>query len=138
MLDESKRTRQKKAEIKEAEGKKEGRQRGSQKTRKGRNRAANQMAKEIQGMMKTGQRKRRKMVVIKSVKTGQQTKRGRKGIKQGERRPKNQGKRGEKGGKNQGTKGLSKVKKRGGKPRLKWGSEEERVEARQTRQWEEA
>ena len=47
------------------------------------------MAKEIQGMMKTGQRKRRKMAVIKSEKTGQRTKRGRKGTKQGERRPKN-------------------------------------------------
>ena len=38
------------------------------KTRKGRNKAANYEAKRVQEMMKTGQRKRRKMVVIKSKK----------------------------------------------------------------------
>ena len=96
MLDESKRTRQKKAEIKGRAGEEGGKTKRMSKTREGRNRAANQMAKEIQGMMKMGQRKRRKMAVIKSERTEKRTKRGRKCTKQGERRPKNQGKKGHK------------------------------------------
>ena len=96
MLDESKRTRQKKAEIKGRGGEEKRKTRRKSKTREGKNRAASQMAKEIQGMMKTGQRKRRKMTVIKIQKQGSEQKSRRKGTKQGGRRPKNQGKKGKK------------------------------------------
>ena len=73
-LNESKRTRQKKAEIKGSGGEERGKAKKKSKTRKGRNRAANYEAKGVQEMMKTGQRKRRKMAVIKSKKRGSEQK----------------------------------------------------------------
>ena len=55
------------------------------------------MAKEIQGMMKTGQRKRRKMAVIKNQKQDSEQKREEKAQNKVEEGPKTKAKRGKKG-----------------------------------------
>ena len=66
------------------------------KARKGRNRATNYMAKGVQEMMKTGQRKRRKMAVIKSKKQGNEQKGEEKAQNKVEEGPKTRAQRGKK------------------------------------------
>ena len=97
MLNESKRTRQKKAEIKGRGGEEGGKTKRKSKTREGMNRVVNQMAKEIQGMMKTRQRKRRKMSVIKIQKQGSEQKMEEKAQNKVEEGQKTRAKMGKKG-----------------------------------------
>ena len=60
--------RQKKAETKEKGGEKGRKINRKLKTREGKNRAVNQMTKKMQKIVKMGQRKKRKMAVIKMQK----------------------------------------------------------------------
>ena len=70
------------------------------KASKGRNREANYMTKGVQEMIKTGQRKRRKMAVIKSPKQGSKQK-GEEGAKNKvEEGPKTRAKKRQKGKEN--------------------------------------
>ena len=64
----AKRAREKRAEIKGRGGEEGRKTKRRSKTRKGRNGAANYISKGVQETKKTGQRKRRKMAVIKSQK----------------------------------------------------------------------